>query len=161
MRVLTLPREIREAIAARPDDTDAEQITARRRELNAERDRLALMFRKGHIDERALDDGMGRIADELAALRSLAAPPPEVGTLVEDLWGVYQRAAPAERAELLRIVLDSVVVDTSKKTIAAFVPHPDFAAMFEALSQLGDLVYGSDGRQLSKRGLRAYTLPAM
>lgn len=79
--------------------------------------------------------------------------------MTADLWSVYQRATQAERAELLRIVLDSVIVDTSKKSIAAFVPHADFAAMFEALSELGDLVYGSDGRRLSKRGLREYSLP--
>jgi len=35
---------------------------------------------------------------------------------------------------MLRLLLDGVVVDTTQKKIAAYIPHEDFAAIFRAVN---------------------------
>jgi len=71
---------------------------------------------------------------------------------------IWQSADEIAKRDILRILVERVIIDTNAKKIAAFVPRRDFVNMFEASKQLRYLVDGSDGHQRIARGRNLYKL---
>ena len=85
--------------------------------------------------------------------------PPTIAHYLDNTLKIWQSADETAKRDILRILLECVIIDTNAKKIAAFVPRRDFVNMFEASKQLRYLVDGSDGFQHITRGIAAYKLP--
>lgn len=158
---LTLPKNMRDlALSEISSNSLAESVERERKSLEAERERVLKLFQRGHITEAGLDTETERIAADLARL-----PTPTrhdnaaIAIYLDDMLKIWQSADETAKRDILRILIERVIIDTNAKKIAAFVPRRDFANMFEASKQLRYLVDGSDGFQHITRGIAAYKLP--
>lgn len=134
---LSVPDEI----IARADDLATsdehiEQTHIRRAEIVAEMKRLDYLFQKGRKPQRDYDRDMERLEAELLLL----APASEseiatAGEMIGNLADIWQAAGAdnAARHEVLKAMLERVMIDPLTKRIVEWVPRPEFAALFAAL----------------------------
>lgn len=130
-----------EKIVARADELAAsderiEHTQARRAEIVAEMKRLDYLFQKGRKAQADYDRDMERLESELQML----APATETeiaaaGAMVGDLADIWRAAGDdnAERHEVLRAILERVMIDPLQKRIVGWVARPEFAPLIAAL----------------------------
>lgn len=136
MQTLTMPPEVIDAaLAALRNEDKSAEIAAKKAALESEKARVAHLYKIGLISEKQLDADAERIKSELS---SLAIQPvtvsDEAAAILQNLYGLWQKADRRQKAHMLRLLLDGVAVDTTKKQIAAYIPHEDFAAIFRAVN---------------------------
>ena len=157
---LALPKNMRDlALSEITSDSAVAAIERERKSLEAERERVLKLYQRGHITEAGLETETERIAADLARL---PAPTRQdnaaIAIYLDDMLKIWQSADEIAKRDILRILVERVIIDTNAKKIAAFVPRRDFVNMFEASKQLRYLVDGSDGHQRIARGRNLYKL---
>lgn len=157
---LSLPKPLRDAALAQMSaDSNIEKVEHERKKLEAERERVLKLFQRGNITEQQLDTEIDRIATDIARLpKPSSQDHASIAAYLDNMLLVWQSANDAAKRDILRILLECVIIDTNAKKIAAFIPRRDFVNMFEASKGLAYLVDGNDGREHIARGRNVYAL---
>jgi Recombinase zinc beta ribbon domain len=125
--------EVLEALTqSAPRDVEAD-----RKSIRAKLERIKILFEEG--DKTQAD--YRRERDELRLqLQHLEPVPPQrtidAGAFLETLGTLWQEAYAAERRDLLRALLISVVCDPDAKTLVRFTPKPIFVPFFRGQANL-------------------------
>lgn len=138
IRQLVLPANWREGVMELLN-ADSEHLRLQRRwnRLQEKLGRLRTAFLDIELDEAAYRREQATLQAELAAI---AVPDTkkveEAAAFLQTLAVAWDEATPAERRELLHLLLDTIRVDVLGKRIVAIKPKPAFAPLFQQITGL-------------------------
>jgi DNA invertase Pin-like site-specific DNA recombinase len=125
--------EVLEALTqAAPRDVEADN-----KRIRGKLERIKILFEEG---DKPLADYRRERDDLRAQLQHLEPVPPQrtidAGAFLETLGTVWIEANPAERRDLIRALLVSVVCDPDEKRLLKFTPKPIFVPFFRGQANL-------------------------
>lgn len=139
LSTVELPDTWREAIVERcrteagGRDQDQEHVFERRKELEEEQKRLVNAYTKGYVTERALDDRMDQIRQELQQLPLLIVRTADevteaalsAGETLMDMAGYWSEATIEERRDIVWALLElgGLVYDLERQCIVGLLPR--------------------------------------
>jgi len=138
VQALVLPPDWRDRVIELIGRQDEAQNRERERARLAEKlRRLRRAYLEVEIDEATY---RREKAEAQARLEALAVPEQnqilDAGRFLETLAGVWAEATPAERCELLRLLLQGVVVDVAGRKVVCVRPRGAFVALFRQVPGL-------------------------
>jgi site-specific DNA recombinase len=129
---LRLPDDWRERLAELAQHREEKgNIEGKRRYLRGKLRRLREVYIDGHLGRGEYTRRRAELEVELDALREPEAPEvEEAGATLESLADAWEGAPVRLRAEILRAIFESVIVDVAARRLVCVKPYPPFVPLF-------------------------------
>lgn len=145
LRSVELPEQWRQIIvdrcmaASETGDTENGRAQQRRKEIEAEQERIATLFTKGYITEEKLDEQMGKLRDELFTLpvpkvqdaQSMVREAIGMGETLGGMVDYWNEALPEEKRDIVwsLLQLEGLVYDLERQVIVGLRPRDSVLAV--------------------------------
>ncbi len=132
IRRLRLPNDWRERLAELAEQREGqENVEGKRRYLQGKLRRLREVYVDGNLSRREYGRRRAELQAEIDTLREPEAPEVEgAGVTLESLADAWEGAPVRLRAEMLKTIFESVVVDVTARRLVCVKPWPPFAVLF-------------------------------
>jgi len=129
---LRLPEDWRERLAELVENREEQESTeGKRRYLQGKLRRLREVYIDGDLGRGEYDPRRAQLQAQIDALQEPEAPEvEEAGATLESLADAWEDAPLRLRAEMLRTIFESVVIDVAARRLVCVKPWPPFVALF-------------------------------